>query len=131
MTVSAANPDLGHGGTKPGLSSGLLPPPASVPGGPRGHPASLFSVLSSGGFSSGPALCSPGQLSVSEAAISGEVTRSLQPQQPPVQDQDRGAEMTLKQDDSNDNIEDTGEGEMNIETERDMTRFNIQKVGTP
>ena len=102
--MSAANPELGHGGNKPGLSSGLLPPPASVPGGSRGH--SLFSVLSSGGFSSGPALCSPGQLcSVSEAG-GLEVTRSLQPQ-PPVQDQDRGAEMTLKQDDS-DNIEDTG-----------------------
>ena len=54
---------------------------------------------------------------MSEAAISSEVTRSLQPQQPPVQDQDRGAEMTLKQDDSNDNIEDTGEWEMNIEME--------------
>ena len=126
VTVSAATPDLGPGGNKPGLSSGLLPPASSVTGGHRGHPASLFSVLSSGGFS-GPALCSPGQLCpVSEAAVSGEVTRSLQ--QPPVQDQDRGAEMTLKQDDSNDNIEDTGQWPTgNEHCDKELTSF-IQRV---
>ena len=95
-----------------GLSPGLLPPPASGPGSgchPR-HPASLFSVLSSGGFT-GPALASPGLglSSVSEARARS-YEPSIQSPEASLKDQDRAAEMTLKQDDSNDTIEtETGE----------------------